>query len=174
VAAFCTYGKKPSLFLCMAAGTGFLRPMLPQRNHKTPQKALAPSWDRASLGRRGEQVAACWLSARGFRLLAKNWRYRRLELDLLMAPPRDAGILVVVEVKTLQVPEGGLDAASEAWLRPENAIDAAKQQRLGRAGRAALSAFPQYRALRFDWVAIRVDGWRCRLLHFPDAFFPGR
>lgn len=151
--------------------------MDPQRNHKTlhPTATTAEGRQphRQALGRRGEAVAASWLVARGFRLLANNWRYGRLEVDLLAVPPGQPRTLVVVEVKTWVVPPGSLQRAAAWGERPEHAVDARKRQLLARAGRGALAAFAGFSELRFDWVAIRVDGGRCRLLHVPDAFFPG-
>ena len=50
--------------------------------------------DRVARGRIGEQVAAAYLSARGYRVLAKNQRTPLGELDLICRHR-----LVVVEVK---------------------------------------------------------------------------
>ncbi|WP_372488094.1 YraN family protein [Rathayibacter caricis] len=53
--------------------------------------------DKDELGRRGEEIAAAHLRAKGFELLDRNWRVREGELDIvahegaadcsLMAPP---------------------------------------------------------------------------------------
>ncbi|MGH2722043.1 MAG: YraN family protein, partial [Actinomycetota bacterium] len=45
----------------------------------------------------GEGAAARHLERRGLRILARNWRIRMGELDLVA---RDGGVLVFVEVKT--------------------------------------------------------------------------
>lgn len=50
-----------------------------------------------SLGAHGERLAADYLRLQGFRLLARNWRCRHGELDLIM---RDGDTTVAVEVKT--------------------------------------------------------------------------
>ncbi len=39
--------------------------------------------DRASLGRLGEDAAARYLAARGYRIVARNVRADRVELDLI-------------------------------------------------------------------------------------------
>lgn len=49
------------------------------------------------LGARGEAIAAGYLEGLGFRILERNWRNRRGELDLIA---RDGDTLVAVEVKT--------------------------------------------------------------------------
>jgi len=119
---------------------------------------------RSGLGQRGEIVAAHWLQRRGYSILARNWRCGRLELDLVA---RLGETLVVVEVKTRR--ELGTDPPS----RPEEAVNPAKQRKLGQAGAAFLGTQSDCLSLRFDVIAIRVRGDRCRLYHQQDAFFPG-
>ena len=52
---------------------------------------------RQRLGARGEAVAAKYLLDQGYTILARNWRTREGELDLVA---QDRGELVAVEVKT--------------------------------------------------------------------------
>lgn len=49
------------------------------------------------LGRHGEQLAVDYLTAKGMRILARNWRCRYGEIDVVAQEGRN---LVVVEVKT--------------------------------------------------------------------------
>lgn len=49
------------------------------------------------LGRYGEQLAADYLTAKGMRILERNWRSKKGEIDILA---HDGDALVVVEVKT--------------------------------------------------------------------------
>ena len=53
--------------------------------------------ERATLGAYGEALAARHLVAQGMVLLDRNWRCDIGEIDLVL---RDAGVLVVCEVKT--------------------------------------------------------------------------
>jgi putative endonuclease len=53
---------------------------------------------RATIGALGEQLAVEYLTAQGWRVLARNWRCRYGELDVIAAEP--AGVVVFVEVKT--------------------------------------------------------------------------
>jgi putative endonuclease len=52
---------------------------------------------KAALGRYGEDLAARRLIAAGFTVLARNWRRREGEIDIVAA---DGGALVICEVKT--------------------------------------------------------------------------
>src|SRR5581483_3898551 len=51
---------------------------------------VAPPVDRRrlDLGARGEELAAAWYAERGYTVLARNWRCREGELDLVLARGR--------------------------------------------------------------------------------------
>jgi putative endonuclease len=49
------------------------------------------------LGKQGEQLAVTYLEARGMKIIDRNWRCRRGEIDIIA---EDGPNLVVVEVKT--------------------------------------------------------------------------
>ncbi len=53
---------------------------------------------RRATGASGEDVAAAWLTRRGWTVLARNWRCRSGELDIIARDPD--GALVACEVKT--------------------------------------------------------------------------
>ena len=57
----------------------------------------APRNPAQDLGRRGENLAADYLTERGLVVLSRNWRCRDGELDIVAT---DGSTLVVCEVKT--------------------------------------------------------------------------
>jgi len=60
-------------------------------------------------GRQAETIAAAFLALRGYRILERNWRYSRLEIDLIASRGK---LLAVVEVKYRDRPRlGGAPAA---------------------------------------------------------------
>jgi putative endonuclease len=83
-----------------------------------PGDRAAPRLHRQRLGARGEQLAADWYTAHGYTVVARNWRCREGELDLVVA--RD-GELVFCEVKT---------RSSDRFGVPAEAVTPAKQRRL--------------------------------------------
>jgi len=114
---------------------------------------------RAVLGARGERMAVRRLRRDGYRILARNYRGAGAEIDAVAI---DRDTLVFVEVKT---------RLSFAAGRPEDAVNALKQQHL----RRAAAVFARYHGMeqwpiRFDVVAIsRQDGrWQMELIK--DAF----
>lgn len=103
---------------------------------------------RRRLGVAGEDLAAAWYAARGYSVLARNWRCREGELDLVVSR---GGTLVFCEVKARSSLRMGL---------PAEAVTPAKQRRIrGLALRWLAAAGPRARAgeLRFDVVAV-LDG----------------
>jgi putative endonuclease len=99
------------------------------------------------LGRAGEAMAAEWYTARGYDVLARNWRCRAGELDLVVARGR---FVVFCEVKA---------RSSDRFGLPAEAVTRDKQMRIRRlAARWIEEAAPgRPRAIRFD-VASVIDG----------------
>lgn len=75
--------------------------------------------DRAETGRRGEGAAARLYSQRGCTVLARNYRTRYGELDLILRDQQEG--LIFCEVKT---------RAAGTSYAPAEAVDAAKRRRL--------------------------------------------
>jgi putative endonuclease len=98
---------------------------------------------RRAMGAAGEARAEAWYRARGYEVLARNWRCREGELDLVV---RRRGVLVVVEVKT---------RTSDRFGTPAAAVTPAKQRRIrGLALRYVAETGVRSRTIRFDVVAI--------------------
>lgn len=72
----------------------------------------------AETGRTGERLASRHLRRSGYRILAKNWRSYRHEIDTI-ARERHTGTVVFVEVKT---------RTSGSFGRPADAVDADKRR----------------------------------------------
>jgi putative endonuclease len=88
--------------------------------------------DRRSLGAHGEELAARWYAGQGYAVLARNWRSRQGELDVVAGRP---GLIVFCEVKARTTPRLGSGA---------EAVTATKQARL--------------RRLAAEWLALRSGG----------------
>ena len=120
--------------------------------------------DKDVLGRAGEERAARYFEAQGFTVLARNWRCRDGEIDLVVG---DRSAVVVVEVKTRR---------GEGFGHPFEAIDARKRGRLWRLTTAWASAhreLVQGRRLRIDAIGIvGVDPRTARLEHLVDVEVP--
>ena len=102
---------------------------------------------RAEIGALGEQVAVDHLRGMGLRILARNWRCRYGELDVIAVD--DAACAVVfVEVKT---------RTGEQFGGVAEAVTPAKVRRLRRlAGLWLAQQSGHWAAVRIDVVAVRI------------------
>ena len=75
---------------------------------------------RRALGTRGEDVAAAWYTKQGYEVVARNWRCREGELDLIV---RSGRTYVFCEVKT---------RTSTVFGAPVEAVTRDKQMRIRR------------------------------------------
>jgi putative endonuclease len=116
--------------------------------------AFAGSSDRGGLGRYGEEVAAAHLVAAGLTIVARNWRCREGEVDIVAL---DGDVLVMCEVKTRRgvgfgTPLDAVTPAKAARLR-RLALRWLADQRTGPVT-AAAEEFARYTEVRFDVVSI--------------------
>ena len=112
--------------------------------------------DRRALGAHGEELAARWYLGHGYVVLARNWRCRHGELDLVLGRP---GLVVFCEVKARTSPAFGTGA---------EAVTATKQARLRRLAAEWLAVTAHEPVdVRFD-VAVVHRGVEVEVVH--DAF----
>ena len=115
--------------------------------------------DRQGLGRRGEELAARQLQAKGYQIVSQNWRCETGELDLVA---QEGECLVLVEVRTRR---------GRSMGSPEESITAAKQARLIALGEAYVQENDWGGDWRIDVVAIEMDkqGRVLRADHYENA-----
>lgn len=109
--------------------------------------AVMDSLSRAEVGALGEQLAVGYLESLGLRVLARNWRCRYGELDVIAAD-LTGGVVVFVEVKT---------RTGDGFGGVEQAVTPDKVRRLRRL--AGLWLAEQDRG----WAAVRIDVVRVRI-----------
>lgn len=121
---------------------------------------------RQDLGLAGEEIAARHLEAGGYRILARRYRTRLGEIDLVV---RRGPLLVFVEVRTRR---GG------NFGTPAESVDRRKQARLFRVASLFLAKHQgpggSEPVCRFDVVAVTMaPGVDPSVEHVVDAFRPG-
>ena len=117
---------------------------------------------RHSLGRVGEQLAAQHFERLGYRVVARNYRTRFGELDLVVT---DGYVIVFCEVKTRRAGSG------EPW----DTLGEAKRRQVRSMGATWLAEVhdrPRTSELRFDAIGVLIDehGALARLEHLEGAF----
>ncbi len=116
---------------------------------------------RQGLGRWGEDRAAEFLKAKGYRILERNYKNKIGEIDIIAS---DGKILLFVEVKTRR---------SLAYGQPYESVTRHKQIKIARVAFAYL----KHRLgkvdvnARFDVISIiREESGQARIEHIPHAF----
>ena len=114
---------------------------------------------RIILGKTGEDLACAELERRGYAILARRYRRRAGEIDIVS---RDGATLVFVEVKARD---------SRAYGEAAEAVTAFKRRRIAQVARDYvarhhLSGCP----CRFDVVSIHFDAGRPAIEVFQNAF----
>ena len=117
------------------------------------------TYARIALGKTGEDLACAELEKRGYTIIARRYRRRGGEIDIVA---RDGPTIVFVEVKARD---------SHAFGEAAEAVTARKRRRIVQLAldymtRRRLSNCP----CRFDVVSIHFDGGRPTIEIFQNAF----
>ncbi len=113
----------------------------------------------AQAGAAGEERACAFLQKRGLRIVARNYRQRCGEIDLVAL---DGKTLVFVEVK---------QRATGAFGGPLAAVTPSKQHKIARtAERFIQEKRPKFDSIRFDVICLLG----AEVTHLPNAFIPPR
>lgn len=121
--------------------------------------SVGPSTSSYERGRTGEDRAAAYLSAKGYKILNRNFRTRWGEVDIVCETGRH---IVFVEVKSWR---------SSDYRELEHSIDRRKQRRIVGAARTYLGERPmahRNKSIRFDVVFVPTQGTAIR--HIMGAF----
>ncbi|MEA1873999.1 MAG: YraN family protein [Bacteroidota bacterium] len=112
-------------------------------------------------GNLGEEMARDFLASRGYKILDKNWLFKKKELDLVVMCDE---YLVFVEVKTR------MDTTLED---PTRAITKAKKRNLIEAANAYIREYDIDLEARFDVITVLLDKHGAPTLqHYESAILP--
>jgi len=112
----------------------------------------------SELGIWGERIAENYLRSKGYRLIARNYRIGRGEIDLIF---ESENICVFVEVKT---------RSSEAYGRPEEFVDERKQDMIHQCAERFMDERPLIGEIRFDIFGVLGAKNRFKMKHWESAF----
>jgi putative endonuclease len=111
--------------------------------------------DKIEKGKEGEAKAQSFLKEKGYEVVARNYRFKRSEIDLIV---KKENWLVFVEVKM---------RTSSAFGHPEESIDSAKRKKIMEGAAQYLVDSNWQGNVRYDIVAIHKG----EIEHFEDAFY---
>ena len=112
------------------------------------------------IGELGEKLARKHLLKLGYQIMATNWYYGHLELDIVAL---DGDELVIVEVKS----RSGI-----RYEHPSEAVTSGKMKRIVEAADAYILEKDLDLETRFDIITVIFFGQGHELEHFKDAFYP--
>ncbi len=110
------------------------------------------------LGKKGEELALNLLQQKGYAILAKNYRHKKFEVDII-ALHKDT--LVAVEVKTRSTPDFG---------DPQDFVKKTQIKNLVEAVDHYINKNDLDYEVRFDIIAIISNKLGTRIEHLEDAF----
>ena len=103
--------------------------------------------ERGARGQEAEAVAAAWLERQGYRVLARNHRTRRGEVDLVCV---EGGALCFIEVRSRSRLDYGSPAASITVAKARRVLAAATDYAVSHGGLE--------QPMRFDVVGVDLSG----------------
>lgn len=113
-----------------------------------------------NLGQKGENLAADHLEKAGFKILVRNWKWGKNEIDIIA---ENKEFIVFVEVKTRN---------DDFRMHPVTAVTKAKQKSIIWAANGYLKKFFIDKEGRFDIITVikSIDSYK--IDHIEGAFYP--
>ncbi len=113
--------------------------------------------DKMKTGNKGEELAADFLVVRGYEIVARNYRYKHAEIDLIV---KKDNCLIFVEVKT---------RSSSSFGEPETFVTDKKAAKVMEGAEQYMIEINWHGSIRFDIVSVKT-GRPPVVVHFEDAF----
>ncbi len=118
------------------------------------------NYSNITLGRQGEKLALKFLEKKGYILRHKNWRYKKLELDIVV---EKENLIVFVEVKTRSnMNNNSLDEI----------VSISQQKRIIHAAHNYIQEYNLDEEIRFDLVGVYLDNNSFNFKHYKEFIYP--
>jgi putative endonuclease len=116
---------------------------------------------KLEIGKDGEHAAALFLQSKGYIILARNYRFRKAEVDIIA---EHEGHLIFIEVRSKK---------NAAFGFPEQTISSKKEELYLQAAEHYMEKNPSALKLRFDLISIINNTSGIEIKHFEDVDFEG-
>ena len=116
--------------------------------------------DSKELGQKGEDIASDYLAKKGYKIVARNWRWGLNEIDIVV---EDADFMVFVEVKT---------RAGNYLEHPSAAVAVSKQKAIIKTADQYINKYSIDKESRFDIITIVQNKAAFEIVHIEAAFYP--
>jgi len=116
--------------------------------------------EKQNFGNKGEMIACDYLLAHQYKILTTKWQCSHLEVDIIA---EDDHYIIFCEVKT---------RSNNTLMSPQEAVNLLKQKNIIRAANYYVLKNKIKKEVRFDIIAIILNGNTYTLEHLKDAFLP--
>jgi putative endonuclease len=113
-----------------------------------------------NLGQKGEDLAADHLEKSGYKILFRNWKWGKHEIDIIA---ENQDFIIFAEVKTRN---------NDFQMHPASAVTKEKQKSIIWAANGYLQKFNVDKESRFDVITIIKTGESYQIDHIEGAFYP--
>jgi len=111
------------------------------------------------LGKKAEDLAVEFLQKNGYKILVRNFRYQKAEIDIIT---EKNSLIVIVEVKA---------RSTDAFMLPQEAVNKRKIALIVAAANHYLEEFNKDMEVRFDIISVLPDEkGKLVIQHITDAF----
>lgn len=115
--------------------------------------------DHNDFGKKAEELAAEYLQKNGYKILVRNFRYQKAELDLVAE--KDS-LIVVVEVKA---------RSTDVFNLPQEAVNKRKIKLIVSAANYFMEEYNKNQEVRFDIISVLPDENKNLMIeHITNAF----
>lgn len=115
--------------------------------------------EKIKTGNEGEELAAQFLQRKGYEIIARNFRHKRSEIDLIVSKDN---WLVFVEVKT---------RSNIAFGFPEQFVDRRKVNKILEGALYYMELVDWQGNVRYDIVSVHLGTHLPDIVHIEDAFY---
>lgn len=110
------------------------------------------------LGKKAEDLAVSYLQNQEYKILSRNYRYKKAEIDIIV---QKDNLLCFVEVKA---------RTNLLFGYPETFVKPYQQRLIKKAAENYMRACNWNEAIRFDVISIVKQSSLAEIVHFKDAF----
>ncbi|MCY0969016.1 YraN family protein [Chryseobacterium wangxinyae] len=115
--------------------------------------------DHNDLGKKAEDLAAEFLQKKGYKILTRNFRYQKAEIDIIAEKDN---LIIITEVKA---------RSTDAFMLPQEAVNKRKISLIVSAANHYLEEFNKNLEVRFDIISVLPDEkGKLVIEHIIDAF----
>ena len=115
--------------------------------------------DHNDFGKKAEDLAVDYLKKNGYKILLRNFRFQKAEIDIIAEKDN---LIIITEVKA---------RSTDVFMLPQEAVTKAKIKLIVSAANHYLEEFNRKQEVRFDIISVLPDEKGNLVIeHIPDAF----